>query len=263
MSFMNLPIANLLIDAGGLIILVLVILGVIYKIDKGMFHHFLKWRVFDDASTSGKGTSSSAVTTSFFTILVREVFAFRVLETCSKVKRFAHLAIFWGFVCLGVSTTLAYLTNPTNAILPLYNPVKVFGNAGGILVIAGFIPMFVVRYRERTPIWKITRTDFFLVTLFLAALTGFIIQQAIYSSLGSLWVSSSFWIHMVFVVVLLVTAPYTKFFHAVSKPISLLYDEIDQRTGRTEPLLPLPMGASTTSSVAAPIQSDNPIDSAK
>lgn len=228
---MNLPVENLTIDLGGLLILLLVVIGVLYRVKRSALHHFFHWKVF-----SSENNSDSRVA-SFFAVLFQEVFAFRVLGTCSRVKRLSHLAIFWGFVSLAISTTLAFLTNPKDLILPLYNPVKLFGNGGGILVIIGFIGMFYVRSREGGPIWRLTRSDVFLLTLFFAVVTGFVTQQSIYSSLGSYWVSSSFWIHMVFVILLLATAPFTKFFHAVSKPITLLYDEIERRNG-AEPVLP-------------------------
>ena len=244
MSFMDLPIANQLIDVAGLVVLLIIILGVIYKLKQGTLHRFSQWKIFS-RGTAKKGSSSSSsssnVAPSFFTVFYREVFTFKVLGTCSRTKRLSHIAIFWGFVFLGISTVLAFLLNPTDVILPLYNPVKIFGNTGGILVIIGFIGMFYVRYREKAPIWRFTRSDLFLTTLLLAVITGFITQQTIYSSMGSYWVSSSFWIHMVFVVSLLATAPFTKFYHAISKPVSLLYQEIDRRSSSdVEPLLPTP-----------------------
>jgi nitrate reductase gamma subunit len=246
MSFMNLPIANQLIDIGGVIVLLVVIFGIAYKLNGGSLHHFFHWQIFSKRRKEKINDSeSSTVVPSFFTILVREVFAFQNLGTCSKTKRFSHFAIFWGFVFLAISTTLAFLTNPTNIVLPLYNPVKIFGNAGGALVVAGFVGMFYIRYREEAPIWRLTRSDLFLMTLFLAVVTGFVTQQTIYSSMGSDWVSSTFWIHMVFVIMLLATAPFTKFFHAISKPVSLLYQEMERRIG-AEPLLPASTTASTS-----------------
>lgn len=229
---MNLPVENLVIDIAGLFILLFVVIGVLYKVKQGTLHHFFHWKIL-----STEAQKSDSKVASFFAVLFREVFTFRVLGTCSRGKRFSHLAIFWGFVSLAISTTLAFLTNPQDLILPLYNPVKLFGNGGGILVIIGFLGMFYVRSREGGSILRLTRSDVFLLTLVLAAVTGFVTQQTIYSSLGSYWVSSSFWIHMVFVVMLLATAPFTKFFHAVSKPISLLYEEIERKND-AEPLLP-------------------------
>lgn len=237
MSFMDLPVANALIDLGSVVVLLAVVAGALYKLKGGSAHHFDRWDVLKPPTKADvpKGTSLK----SFSTVLFRDVFTTKVLDSCSRLKRGAHLAIFWGFVFLGISTTLAFITNPDNRVLPLTNPVKVFGNAGGLLIVVGFVFMFHVRYREHAPVWRLTRSDFFVLTLFLAVVTGFVTQQAVYSAGGSLWVSDAFWVHMAFVVVLLATAPFTKFFHAVSKPLSIFHDEVDARLGR-EPVLPVP-----------------------
>lgn len=237
MAFMDLPVANELIDIGSIVVLAFVAAGVIYRIRGGSFHHFDRWRVKTPSGIVEATISSGVALRSFFVVLFRDALATTVLDTCSRLKRVSHLAIFWGFVCLAISTTLAFVTNPTNAILPLTHPVKLFGNAGGILVGVGFVMMFYVRYREQAPIWRLTRSDVFMVTLFLTIITGFVTQQAIYSEAGPFWVSDTFWIHMVFVVVLLATAPFTKFFHALSKPIAILHEEIDGKVGK-EPVLP-------------------------
>ncbi|MDG6922413.1 MAG: hypothetical protein JRN67_03870, partial [Nitrososphaerota archaeon] len=139
--------------------------------------------------------------------------------------------IFWGFVFLAISTTLSFFTNPKNLILPLYNPVKIFGNAGGILIVIGFVGMFYARYREHLPIWRTNKSDFFVMVLFLSVITGFVTQQTIYSSAGAYWISGAFWIHLILVTLLLVTAPYTKFLHSLTKPVSLFYEESDRRSG--------------------------------
>ncbi len=249
MAFMDLPVANVVIDAGSLVVLLVIIAGVIQKVRHGNLTHFFHWRIFGpsqklstDGSDEGISTPNKAVGRSIFSVLLRDVFATRVLSTCNMTKRLSHLAIFWGFVFLAISTTLAFFTNPNDLVLPLSNPVKLFGNAGGILVMAGFVGMFCIRSREKLPVWRLNRSDMFLMTIFLTVVTGFITQEAIYATSGPIWVSSTFWIHMVLVVLLLGTAPYTKFFHAISKPVSLLYEEIDRRSGR-EPLLPAGAGA--------------------
>jgi nitrate reductase gamma subunit len=241
---MNLPVANIVIDVGSLVVLIVVLAGILQRVNRGSLNHFFHWSILasshvigskmtPDASEKRKGVARSIISVLFY-----DVFATRVLGTCSKVKRISHLAVFWGFVFLAISTTLAFFTNPNNTVLPLYNPVKIFGNAGGILVIAGFLGMFYVRSREKLPVWRFTRSDLFLLAILLTVVTGFITQEAIYSTAGSYWVSSTFWIHMILVTFLLATAPFTKFFHALSKPVSLLYEEVDRRSGR-EPLLPM------------------------
>ena len=152
---------------------------------------------------------------------------------------------------------MAFFTNPTNAVLPLYNPVKIFGNVGGGLVGVGFFGMFFARYREGASLLHVTRSDVFLLTLFLAVLSGFITQQMVYSSMGSFWVSNTFWIHMIFVVALLATFPFTKFFHAVKKPIMLLYEEIDKAKG-VESFLPTTVVAKTEPQVGTNVGIEDP-----
>lgn len=243
MAFMDLPVANIVIDTGSLVVLFVVIAGVLQRVRHGSLKHFFHWQIFASLRVRNLQKNmvpkeNRGVGRSIITVVFHDVFTTRVLATCSKTKRYSHLALFWGFVFLAISTTLAFFTNPHDVVLPLYNPVKIFGNAGGVLVLAGFTGMFYVRYRERLPIWRLNRSDMFLTTMFLTVVTGFITQQTIYSSTGSFWISSAFWVHMILVVLLLATAPFTKFFHALSKPVFLLYDEIDRRSGR-ETLLPV------------------------
>ncbi len=235
---MDLPIANVWIDLGSIVVVAFIAVGLIYKIRGGSMHHFDRWEVIRGPTGAiGAKLSSGVVLKSFSTVLFRDVFTTKVLDTCSRLKRVSHLALFWGFVFLAISTTLAFLTNPTNLVLPLTDPVKIFGNAGGVLVAIGFVAMFYVRYREEVPIWRVTRSDVFMLTLFLTVVTGFVTQQAVYATAGPLWVSDTFWLHMAFVIVLLATAPFTKFYHVVSKPVSILYEEADKMLGR-EPVLP-------------------------
>ena len=246
MTFMNLPITNGLIDAGGLILLLIIIVGFIFKIRTGVLHRFDFLYILDsfkgnnaERKEQGENVKSGRLISSIASVLLYDVFTTRPLKTCDTIKRAAHLLIFWGFVSTGISTTLAYLMNPDNAILPLTNPVKVFGNLGGILIAAGFVVMFYIRYQESGSMWKLTRADYFLLVLFFTVITGFITQQAIYSYASPGLVSATFWIHMVLIVLLLATAPFTKFSHALYKPIWLLHEELNKRQDK-EPLLPTP-----------------------
>lgn len=239
MALMDLPVANWVIDLGSVFVLVVIAIGLARRVKGGSTHHFDRWQVIGgQASAMATKLSTGVVLGSVSRVLFRDVFTAKVLDACSGVKRWSHIALFWGFAFLGISTTLAFITNPDNVVLPLTDPVKIFGNLGGALVLIGFAAMFYVRYREEAPIWRLTRSDVFILTLFLTVVTGFVTQQAVYSAAGPFWVSDAFWLHMAFVIVLLATAPFTKFFHAVSKPVSILHEEIDQKLGK-EPVLPV------------------------
>jgi nitrate reductase gamma subunit len=238
MTFMNLPISNQFIDIGGIVLLAIVLIGLSMKISGGTLRRFPEWRILrQDASPRKK--DSSSMLKGILNVIFVEAFTVKVLGTCDKVKRASHIAIFWGFVFTGVSTVLAYLTNPSDLVLPLTNPVKLFGNAGGIMIVGGLVAMFYIRYRERQSVWRIQRADYFLVVLLLTALTGFVTQQAIYTSSDSLTVAVSFWVHIVMIVLLFATAPFTEFGHSLFKPIWLLYDNLATRNGE-ESLVPGP-----------------------
>ena len=233
---MNLPVSNSVIDLAGFVLLGIVLVGLAVKASGGMFRRFPQWRISaaGDAKSAGGG-----VVAGFFDVLLTQVFATSVLGACSRAKQAAHLLIFWGFAFTGISTILAWLTNPQNFILPLGDPVKLFGNAGGILILIGFVAMFYVRYNEQRGAWHITRGDYFIVALFLTVVTGFITQQAVYTYPDANVIAATFWVHMGLVVLLLATAPFTKFGHALFKPVWLLYDDISDRRGE-EGLIPAP-----------------------
>lgn len=241
-TLMNLPVSNQFVDIGGLVLAIIIALGLLVKIRQGVLHRFFFMNMFASMKSSfgksgdKKDSRSSGLFQSIVSVFFLDVLTARPLQTCNKTKRVSHIFVFWGFVFTGISTILAYLMNPNDLILPLSHPVKIFGNAGGVLLVAGFLGMFYIRYQENGSTWSLTKADYFLVTLFLTVITGFITQQMVYSFNTDLTVDVAFWIHMVFIVLLLATAPFTKFGHAVYKPVWLLYDQLNAKT--EERLLP-------------------------
>lgn len=239
---MNLPVSNQLVDIGGAILVIIVVGGLLVKARRGVFHRFyltnirLSMKSALSRSEKKSDSKSGGFLSSLASVFFLDVLTARPLETCNRTKRASHILVFWGFVFTGISTILAYLMNPTDQILPLTHPVKIFGNVGGILLLAGFVGMFYIRYQESGSAWRLTSADYFLVVLFLTVVTGFITQQMVYSFNTDLTVDVAFWIHMVFIVLLLATAPFTKFGHAVYKPVWILYDKLNAKT--EESLLP-------------------------
>ena len=237
MTTMNLPVPNSLIDLAGFVLLGVVLVGLAVKASDGMFRRFPNWRL--PAGGAGGPAPGGGGVSAFFNVLFTQVLATGVLGTCDRAKRAAHLLVFWGFVFPGISTILAWLTNPQNLVLDLTNPVKLFGNAGGILILLGFAAMFYVRYNEEKGMWHITRGDYFILALFFTVVTGFITQQAVYSDPTADMIAATFWIHMGLVILLLATAPFTKFGHALFKPVWLLYDKESDNRGEGT-LIPAP-----------------------
>lgn len=218
-----------LIDAGSIVIILLLIVGILRRIGIGEFPV--------SALSALRRTPQGAqlvrfgdVVKSYVAVLFLDVTTTRVLRTCRSAKWYAHLAIFWGFVFLLISTTLAYFMKPEGTILPLGHPVKVFGNIGGALLIVGAVTMFFVRFQQSGSPFQLTRADFFLIAILVTGLTGFGIEESIYTfgRTGSI-TTASYWIHIGLVTALLVTAPYSKFIHALYKPSWIGYESLEKK----------------------------------
>ncbi len=159
----------------------------------------------------------------FLDELVNRVLLQKDIIVGDRLRRLAHLMIFWGFVGTFASTSLLYLTNPGAKPLPITDPVRIIGNAGGLLLLVGgtiaVVRLAVKHYKaERT-----FRGIFFLLTLYVVAVTGFTTQT--FSEIKYVEATSvSWWVHIVSVTVLLVTASFNHFAHAVTTP-SLRYVE--------------------------------------
>jgi citrate/tricarballylate utilization protein len=155
-------------------------------------------------------------------------------ERPSSVRRIYHSLTFWGLLFDFVSTTFAFVYQDFFHWLPPYDltsaPV-IFGTLGGVGLIIGTGGL----------IWFKTRSDpepagagapgmdyVFLVTLGLTALTGMLtLVLRSTAAMGSFLV-----LHLAFIAVLFLTAPYGKFVHAVYRTLALVRYEIEQSQPR-------------------------------
>nr|WP_320056649.1 hypothetical protein [Pyrobaculum calidifontis] len=130
----------------------------------------------------------------FFKTLFADVLAMGILKceygksekevvNTRAAKRVAKLFMVWGFVLAGISTTLAYFTFPHNMIvLDLHHPARIFGVAGGVLMVVGALIWLSVRYKEVNyrGIWDWLGADYLPFMVLLLGLSGFVLQAAIY-----------------------------------------------------------------------------------
>jgi ferredoxin len=105
-----------------------------------------------------------------------------------------HMSIMWGFMGLGVATGLDYLL------------------------------MIVVD--------KVPSDWLFLWLLWLAGLTGFVLEVALYLPTMSTWGYIGFLVHVVIAMEVIVLLPFTKFAHSIYRPLALLIHEFSHNTGR-------------------------------
>ena len=219
-----------LISIGGVALLLWVIGGVIFNL--------YRWR--DVVGSYSNGTSKASRSSSFIGALSKtisqDVLIQRDILNCNLQRWFSHFSTFWGFILLGVSTTLNYLMNPKALPLAIAHPVRIIGNIGGLLFIAGLTVMIYRRLASESVRRNSTFGDnFFIALLYVVGASGFLTE--IFSDLGLFSITSAvYWVHMLSIVALIATAPFTKFIHALGRPLLHLLDNYDEtRTDRHEP----------------------------
>ncbi len=205
------------VDIGGVIVLIVVIFGIAYGLLR--WRKALAERLPHITSYSLSAASKAKVLANNLGI---DVFYQKPIADCSRARWIAHLAIFWGFLGLAVTTTLDEIVNPAAAPLGLTSPVRILGNISGVLFVAGVSVslgrrLFVPSVRENS-----TLGDFvFLLLLFLTGVSGFTTE--IFSDLNVVFPDGfSYWFHIILVTALLASAPFSKFVHTIGRPILLL-----------------------------------------
>jgi nitrate reductase gamma subunit len=216
-----------LIDTLALITIVVIVVGLIYQ--------FIMWRRVtppnlwrDIRMHLGWGQ----IVLIFFKELINRVIIQRELFN-ERWRWFAHITIFWGFIGLAVTTTISYIQNPEADYVPLTTPYRILGNVSGALLLLGstiavlrllLIPRF---RRERTfsDVW-------FLALLWLTTLTGFTTQyfrEVAYSTpteVSTTLLTFNYILHIVFVGLLIITAPFSAFLHSLTTPTLRYYQRI-------------------------------------
>ncbi len=161
-----------------------------------------------------------------------------------KVRRFAHLCMFWGFVGLTATTTADYIFNEQGNYIPLVSGslswIRLLGNASGIVMMLGASITIarligVRKFRER-----VTFSDaWFSILLFLAGATGFLTEYfgeiahsqspnappaAAYSisTKASILIVIPYSAHLILIALLFTSAPVSAFMHVLRVP-SLRY----------------------------------------
>jgi ferredoxin len=143
-------------------------------------------------------------------------------------KWFIHASMLWGFLGLFLATALDYLLDlsgvkPTGTWVAIWYPTRLLGTLAGILLIYGVTVAIIRRLRKKDEAsTHSTPSDWsFLVLMWLAGITGFVLEVSIYLPHPYDW---SYWmllVHLVIVGELLILLPFTKFAHALYRTIAL------------------------------------------
>jgi citrate/tricarballylate utilization protein len=148
----------------------------------------------------------------------------------SSSRRIFHIMTYWGMLSALISTTLAFLYQHFLEWMPPYpltSAPVIFGTVGGIALMIGTGGLIGIKWNsDPVPEGKgASGMDYtFLVTLFLASLTGMltlILRST--SAMGSILV-----IHLASIAALFLTAPYGKFVHAVYRTLAIVRYSAEQ-----------------------------------
>ncbi|MGH9004552.1 MAG: quinone-interacting membrane-bound oxidoreductase complex subunit QmoC [Acidimicrobiia bacterium] len=164
-----------------------------------------------------------------------DVLSHRDFEDCktSHTRRWAHMAIFYGFLGLVAATTGAALYTEIFPIvgiewhnnelsLPIWDPVKIVGNVGGIALLFALGQTLLARRKRPGVTGKSSYSDwFFSGLLVLTAATGFITEILRYTGVRLAY--PAYAVHLVSVYGLFAYFPFSKFSHAMYRTAALTF----------------------------------------
>jgi hypothetical protein len=153
-----------------------------------------------------------------------------------RSRWFMHWAIMWGFIGLAAATTLDYVLlllvdKVPGQPVPLWQPTRLLGTVTGVLVLFGTLRALTSRIRkpEKYSSHSLLSDWLFLWLLLLGTVTGFVVEIELYLPRGTVWGYVIFLVHVVLGMEIVLLFPFTKFAHAVFRPIALLMQELASR----------------------------------
>jgi quinone-modifying oxidoreductase, subunit QmoC len=142
---------------------------------------------------------------------------------------FIHFATMWGFLGLLGATMLDYGlellgVKATGTPVPIWYPVRLLGTLAGAALIYGTSVLIVRRLRksDRTSAHSTTSDWTFLLLLWIAGLTGFVLELALYLPQAPAWGYPMFLLHVGVAMALVLLVPFGKFAHVLYRPVALM-----------------------------------------
>jgi quinone-modifying oxidoreductase, subunit QmoC len=165
-----------------------------------------------------------------------DVFSHKDFGDCNTAhpRKWAHMGLFYGFLGLTAATTGAALYTeilPHLGIhhhggelsLPIWDPVKIIGNVGGVALLAGLGQTLWVRLKRPQQSGKSAYSDWFFSGLLgLTALTGFITEILRYGEAGTV-AYVSYMVHLGFIFGLFAYFPFSKFSHLMYRSAAMAF----------------------------------------
>jgi nitrate reductase gamma subunit len=134
----------------------------------------------------------------------------------------------WGFLGLLGATMLDYGlellgVKATGTAVPIWYPVRLLGTLAGAALIYGTTVLIVRRLRksDRSSLNSTTSDWTFLTMLWVAGVTGFVLELALYLPTAPAWGYPMFLVHVAVAMALVLLVPFGKFAHVFYRPVAL------------------------------------------
>ena len=141
---------------------------------------------------------------------------------------FIHFATMWGFLGLLGATLADYGlellgVKATGTPVPIWYPVRLIGTVAGAALVYGTTVLIVRRLRksDRSSVHSTTSDWTFLGMLWVAGITGFVLELALYLPSAPAWGYPMFLIHVAVAMALVLLVPFGKFAHVMYRPLAL------------------------------------------
>lgn len=134
---------------------------------------------------------------------------------------------------MSVATTIDFLLGIGNVPLIPISPQRLLGLASGIAFCCGAIYYVYKRVRRDEQHIRFSHiTDWaFVLLLFLSGVSGLLLTTTLYTN-STLAAYTLYAFHLVVVFDLMVLAPFTKFAHAIYRPLAIWMNEASASIGR-------------------------------
>jgi len=170
---------------------------------------------------------------------IQDILLHSKFKDCTKnrLRYFGHLAVFYGFIGLLITTAVAIVIIVVNLVapeaaqgnfllaypLPLLHPLKIFGNLSAAALLLGCCLMVYNRLNTDPKAMKNSYFDwFFLLVVFVVGLTGVAAETMRFANAPEI-AYPVYFAHLVVIFALLIYSPYSKFAHFVYRTVALIY----------------------------------------
>lgn len=154
----------------------------------------------------------------------------RAAEPLWRRRWLVHALTIWGFLGLFGATLIDYGlellgVKETGTPIPLWYPSRALGTVAGLSLMYGVSVFILGRWRRWSAAQATsTGSDWMLLALlWITGATGFVIEVALYLGQPPAWGYWFFLLHVAVAMELMLMLPFTKFAHAMYRPVALFF----------------------------------------